>query len=68
VKCDFLPDRDREILERTEREKLKAVFLADQEKVKQVSPKPQISNPQYWTLNPKPWTLNLKLEIRNPKP
>uniref|UniRef100_A0A7S0STR1 FAM50A/XAP5 C-terminal domain-containing protein n=1 Tax=Mantoniella antarctica TaxID=81844 RepID=A0A7S0STR1_9CHLO len=35
VKCDFLPDRDREILERTEREKLKAVFLADQEKVKQ---------------------------------
>lgn len=35
VKTHFLPDRDREISERGEREKLKAVFLAEQEKIKQ---------------------------------
>lgn len=34
VKTHFLPDRDRELSERDEREKLKAVFLADQEKIK----------------------------------
>jgi protein FAM50 len=34
VKTHFLPDRDREISERDEREKLKAVFLAEQEKTK----------------------------------
>eukprot|EP00227_Mantoniella_beaufortii_P021333 CAMPEP_0197584382 /NCGR_PEP_ID=MMETSP1326-20131121/7020_1 /TAXON_ID=1155430 /ORGANISM="Genus nov. species nov., Strain RCC2288" /LENGTH=345 /DNA_ID=CAMNT_0043148743 /DNA_START=247 /DNA_END=1284 /DNA_ORIENTATION=- len=35
VKTHFLPDRDREVREQDEREKLKVVFVAEQEKMKQ---------------------------------
>ena len=35
VKTHFLPDRDREIHEREEKEKLKAVFIAEQDKIKE---------------------------------